>query len=460
MKNLMLFVHPSRDFLEEQKVSIKIEIDNILDLGGKVSNIILATNFLYQYRGVKSILVSDDNYSDISPCAAIINVIVELFDRKLIKKGGLYWYHDTDAYQLYDIAESELNLGEADIGLVEMGNREKFSASSIFFKSSAKDFFERAKEIMYKYRVNEELALNALVTNNLLWATGTQWDARAKFVPLNVKGSENMHERVKKLNVTYDFEMGYLGQHYHLAAKPIKVAHFHLSSDLSLDSFMYGKNGLKIVLAPKRLIKIFNHHGVKGITLKKMKNLMIYISPEKKFLDKAEDLVKNQVDNSLKLGWKKKDIILITNFPYEYQGIKSTMLDDSLFRDINDNAIKNGKASKSNAILHLLTQGEIKEAELWWCHDLDVFQLRKVKSSEIDLEDTTAGFMDDGTGKLDTGSFFFRKDSNKIFEWMRNRTCRLNTDEATAFMSLVTTNFHNINSMYKKLKLVRMFKHL
>ncbi len=78
MKNLMLFVHPSKDFLEEQKTSIKIEIDNNLSLGWKREDIILATNFPYEYNGVKSLLVSSDNYcADISPCVPIINVIVD-----------------------------------------------------------------------------------------------------------------------------------------------------------------------------------------------------------------------------------------------------------------------------------------------------------------------------------------------------------------------------------------------
>jgi len=436
----MLFVHPSKDFLPEHKTSIKIEIDNSLDLGWKVSDIILATNFPYQYRGVKSILVSNDNYCiDISPCAPIINVIVELFDRNLIEKGELYWYHDTDAYELYKISESELDLGKADIGLIEWSNRQKISASSFFFKSSAKDIFNWIKEIMYKYRVDEEVAMMELLTNDLL------------------PDAKNVHERVKKLNITYDFEMGYIDQHYPLATKPIKVAHFHYSKDHLLDCAMYGINSINKPLMPERLIKIFHKHGVKGTFPKKMKNLMIYISPEKKFMGKTEDLVKRQIDDSLKLGWKKKDIILITNFPYQYQGVKSTVLDDSLFRDINE------KATHSNVIFHLLTQEVVKEAELWWFHDLDIFQLRKIVSSEIDLEDAFAGFMDDGTSKLDTGSFFFRKYSDKIFEWMRNRTCRLNTDEQAAFASLTTTNYRNINSKYKKLdgkKMAKIFKHI
>jgi hypothetical protein len=61
--------------------------------------------------------------------------------------------------------------------------------------------------------------------------------------------------------------------------------------------------------------------------------------------------------------------------------------------------------------------------------------------------------MDDGTGKLDTGSFFFRKESGNIFGWIKNRARRRKTDEATALMSLIATDFRNINSKYTELNL-------
>ena len=105
MKNLMLFISPLKDFLPEHKTATKIQIDNSLSLGWKKENLILATNFPYQYHGVKSLLVSDDNYSDFCPTVSLINVIVELFDRNLIKEGEIYWYHDHDAYQLHEITE-------------------------------------------------------------------------------------------------------------------------------------------------------------------------------------------------------------------------------------------------------------------------------------------------------------------------------------------------------------------
>lgn len=448
----MLFISPDHDFLPEHKIATKIQIDNSLELGWKAEDLILATNFPYEYGGVKSLLVNNNNYSPFCPTVSIINVIVELFDRKIIKRGEVWWYHDHDAYQLYGITESELDLGKADMAMAYKGLKAKWDTGSIFFKSSAEDIIRRLKETANKYQVNEEYALMALYTNNLLWITETESDARAKFVPLNVHGSINLTKRIKTLNLRYLFGADCI-DFYQLAKKPIKVVHFHFTNDLYLDSAMYGKSSLKKPLMTKRLIKIFHKHKVKGIFPKKMKNLMIYLNPQKKFQEKAENLVKTQINNSLKLGWRKQDIIILTNFPYQYKGIKAMLLKDDLFSQINP------KAFVSNAIFHLLDQGFLKEGEIWWYHELNILQNQPLKASEIELEGATAGFTNDKRSQFDFGSFFFRKGANKLFEWIRNRTLRLNSTEAAALMSLASTNYRNINTLYKMLpkKLAKIF---
>ena len=63
---------------------------------------------------------------------------------------------------------------------------------------------------------------------------------------------------------------------------------------------------------------------------------MIYISPTGSFnnprpdltSNDAEPLVKVQIENSLALGWKKEDILLFTNFDFEYGVIKANVLKD------------------------------------------------------------------------------------------------------------------------------------
>jgi hypothetical protein len=440
MKNLMLFVHPSKDFLPEYKIAIKIQIENSLSLGWKKEDIILATNFPYEYNGVKSILVSDDNYCDFNVTVTKFNVIVELFDRNLIEKNELYWYHDEDVFEFYKITESELDLGKADIALANKGIKSKLDSGIIYFKYSAGDIFRWVKEIAYKYRENEEYALMALYTNNLLWITETESIAREKIVPLNFPGTKDISQRLKELNQRYNFGVDNLNQIYNVAKKPIKIAHFPFGSDFLVDSVMYGKNAVKKVLMPKRLIKIFHKHGIKRIFPKKLKNLMICLNSEKKLPQMQEKLIKKQIDTSLKLGWKREDLVLITNFPHLYNGVKALLIEDKLFAGINEKAINTA------VILHLLEKGFIGNGELWWFHNLNVFQDKPFKSKEIELDGMTAGF-------INLGNFFFRENSNKLFEWIRNRANRLKGNEQLAFKSLADVNYRNINLLYRELKI-------
>lgn len=427
----MIYINPSKDFDDEGKIAIKIQINNSLDLGWKKEDILLATNFPYQYKSIKSIILNDDVFVDFDPQSTKASGIVNLFEQGLIYEDTLYWVHDLDAYQMEVVKESELNLGKADMALTDWGLKAQWSMFSYFFKSGVKDIFASIKEIMYRYKVSEEYALMALTTNSPRWINQAEININQRI--------ENLHERVKKLNISYAFWPDALNQTYELATKPIKVLHFHFNIDLLLDSVMHGKNGMHKPIMPERLIKIFQKHGVKGNYLKKMKNLMIYLNPEKRFLDNTEYLVKHQIDNSLKLGWKAEDIVLITNFPYEYKQVKSMILDN--------------KTNKSDCIFHLLTEDLVKEAQLWWYHDLDVFQFKPMDSSQIDLEDMTVGFTENDTNEFDLGSIFFRKGSDKIFEWIRNRANKFGGDEEAALTSLATENYRGINNMYTSLNI-------
>ena len=92
MKNLMVFVGRTKGFYNDYGTQAKIQIDNSLDLGWRKEDIIFATNFDFEYRGVKSLIVSDDNFVSFSPEGSKITAILELFYRGYIDKGVLYLY--------------------------------------------------------------------------------------------------------------------------------------------------------------------------------------------------------------------------------------------------------------------------------------------------------------------------------------------------------------------------------
>ena len=239
MKNLFTYISPNKEFNDEHKILVKIQIDNSLSLGWKIEDIILVTNFEYEYNGVKSIVIGDENYCTFHFPATKIYTIVHLFKMGFIKKD-LYWYHDFDCFQLNPITEFELEMESHDAGLTNYGRMLRLCSASIFFKETAQDIFTELKKIVDKQKIDEELGMMRLINNNM----------------------QTFGKRVKLLNITYAFHKFNLRSCYKIATKPIKAAHFHITSD-KLDFYVKGYNKLNKVLIPKRLIKIFKKHGFK-----------------------------------------------------------------------------------------------------------------------------------------------------------------------------------------------------
>ncbi|QQG47700.1 MAG: hypothetical protein HY044_01260 [Candidatus Woesebacteria bacterium] len=270
MKNLLIYINPKRDFDDEGKIAVKIQIDNSLDLGWKRQDLLLVTNFAYEYNGVKSFVIGDENFCPFCPAASKINVIINLLERKLIEKGTIYWFHDLDAYQLINFAESELEFDKVDILLPDFGRYPKWSTGSFFFKDSSEDIFNSIKNIMYKYQIDEEKAFCVLTRVSYCCHSPQKWfkSYPSPKIPL----AKNIYERIKKANITYNFHSFNVGSNYVAALKPIRVAHFHFAPRPinpgnprpdQLDFFLRGKNRVGVQILPERLVKIFNRYGVK-----------------------------------------------------------------------------------------------------------------------------------------------------------------------------------------------------
>ena len=237
MKNLLTFISPSKEFNEEHKMAVKIQIDNSLDLGWKKEDILLVTNFKYGYNGVKSIVIGDENYCTYHWPATKIYAIVRLFKMGLIERD-LYWYHDFDCFQLVPFTDIESDMKLVDMGLTQYGRMLRLCSASIFFKETAGDIFEQLKEKIDKSKIDEELGIMRLINSDI----------------------RDLKERVKLLNITYAFHKFNLRHCYNRAIKPIKAIHFHLTPD-KYDFYVKGNNPMNMPLIPERLIKIFNIHG-------------------------------------------------------------------------------------------------------------------------------------------------------------------------------------------------------
>jgi len=234
MKQILTYLSPDKKFNAEHAMAVKIQIDNSISLGWRKEDIILATNFEYEYNGVSSLVIGDDNYCEHTWPATKIYVIVELFKRDLIGEG-LYWYHDFDCFQLNEFGDVELE--KSDMGLTNYGRMPRLCSASMFFKKEARDIFYDLKKEIDRAKTNEEISIARMINS-----------------------SSELKKRIKLLNITYAFHRFNLPSCYKIADKPIKAAHFHLTPD-KYRFYVEGENKLNMVLIPNKLINIFNKHG-------------------------------------------------------------------------------------------------------------------------------------------------------------------------------------------------------
>jgi hypothetical protein len=214
-----------KGFDKEHEDLTKIQIENSLELGWKSEDIMLVTDFPYEYGEVKSYVVTGDfNAADGNRSSKIL-VINQLFEDKVI--DDLFWFHDHDAFQLEPMREPDL-LGAVG-GFTTEGWADSWNAGSFFFTKKAKDLFDKIYQTMMEGETNEQKALTYLWQNGLTETT--------------------------ILNNTYNMGIYHISEVYAKVDKPLIVAHFHPHKKRHLDLFK--------PFLPERLERIFNGYNIK-----------------------------------------------------------------------------------------------------------------------------------------------------------------------------------------------------
>ncbi len=239
VKNLMVYLNPAKKFNQECELLARVQIDNAISLGLK-DDLILVTNFSYDYQGVRATVVGDGHYCDVRPRSIKTSIIPHLIELGIIEKDKIYWNHDLDAFQNEIITEEELGLDGLDAGFTDYGWRSRWCLGSDFIKASAKDIFEYLRDHIF-LNIEDETVLLDMQKDNVL----------------------NVNSRIKKVNITYQIGMRHIEHNHRKAHKPLKVLHFHPSKPGLLDKFMHGKNSIGIPFMSERLINVFNSHGIK-----------------------------------------------------------------------------------------------------------------------------------------------------------------------------------------------------
>jgi len=149
-----------------------------------------------------------------------------------------------------------------------------------------------------------------------------------------------------------------------------------------------------------------------------MKNLLIYTGPNKGFSKEDLSLAKIQIDNSLNIGWKREGILLVTDFPFEYNSVKSIVVPDGLYYAFDK------MANKVPVLVYLLNNGLVEPRSLYWCHDFDAYENYPISENELGLTNFDIGLTHYFYKPEWQFSSFFLKSSAKDIIELLDKTIR------------------------------------
>jgi len=139
-----------------------------------------------------------------------------------------------------------------------------------------------------------------------------------------------------------------------------------------------------------------------------MKNFMVANHKTKKrygLFHYIETNLKAQIANSIDLGWRREDIVVLSNFEYEFMGVKNTVV------ELNDNCLTGSK------MFGLKWLYENTDADVVWSHDLDAWQ--NAWFDAPDFKDVGATYY--SQPKFNGGSMFWRRTAVDIIEAILGR---------------------------------------
>lgn len=280
MKNVMVWVINEefrgdhwryKDDREKIFNYIRLQIENSLYFNWQIKDIVLITNFDFEYMGVKSYILP----RDICKWSAFANKLVAV--NEMIKKGVIdddFWLHDVDAYQLIPF---EFPQECKDWGYTRHDpNRGKPQGGSGFYRKSAFDIVDSIANLILITKTTREekflplfvspggsnrtLKLEAAIKNHKI-KSGDQYNRLVAEYDIGKKAYGVYSERFSYLNYCWDFCIVHqFNKKYPQTVQPIKIAHFHPEYIGCYDCFIMGKNKYNAKISTPYLDELLYKH--------------------------------------------------------------------------------------------------------------------------------------------------------------------------------------------------------
>ena len=182
--------------------TFKMQIDNALHYGWKPEDIILGANFEFEYKGIKSTILTD-----ICTYNIFNNKWYGMYE--LVKSGVLnddFWFHDQDNWQIDKLEFPEF-LGE--IAACTYVRTPEWNTGSVFVKKTAMHILEYIVESM---KMNE-----------LDYFSDEHWIAY-------LRASTPVTDYMSTINTQYCVGYTFFEDRMNMANKPIKIVAFNPNS--------------------------------------------------------------------------------------------------------------------------------------------------------------------------------------------------------------------------------------
>lgn len=230
MKNFMVANRYGKRRYKKDKIEtlLKAQIDNSLSAGWKVEDIILLSNFKFEFMGVKAIVNELDH-----ECLTGSKIfgIKYLYDHDMIK-DEVIWAHDLDAWQNVPFYCPEIK----DVGIA-CYNIKKYNGGSIFWTRKARDIAEKViKTILEEDRHIEENSLN------------------------KVFKSKEYKKRVTEVNNTFNVGCSGFVTRWARSIKPIRVCHFHPYNPIAWETHALDRNAVGVKCVSDRLERVLRKY--------------------------------------------------------------------------------------------------------------------------------------------------------------------------------------------------------
>lgn len=205
---------------------MKAQIENSLEVGWSPKDIIVLTNFDFEFMGIKARRIS---FIYPSLLCSKIFAVNDLFKNGYVDEE--LWVHDLDAWQnsWFDCPQFR------DVGICKY-LKSTLNGGSVFYKAGAKDIVAILSLLLRKIKGSEEPIMSRVLE------------------------MAAYKHRVTILNPTYNLGCNGFTERYIRSDQPIRVCHFHPDRRSNVEIHLLGRNQLNVKTVNERLERLIRRY--------------------------------------------------------------------------------------------------------------------------------------------------------------------------------------------------------